>query len=313
MGLYRPILVTAECGTLTRAAKLLGYTQPSLSYVISGIEADLGVKLFTRDQRGMQLTKAGKQAIDLMRQMEELDQRLREAVHAGEQDLLRVGIFTGVSSQWLPGILSAFFARFPDTRVKLVQQRYYLDGELGVKKGTLDCAFYPGSAPSGLACVPLHQDSYYLITGENHFLGGRKSISLRDLHGMVPFIPTTESFDPGSALWNQVYQELSAQSLVDFEPMENQTCLSMVEEGLGITILPGLALRDLLPGHRLCAVPLLDTAPRTISLLCPSKEDLPMVTSVFLQLTQERVAAWKSKRPDQLPGARTERNRESHE
>ena len=177
MGLYRPILVTAECGTLTRAAKLLGYTQPSLSYVISGIEADLGVKLFTRDQRGMRLTKAGKQAIDLMRQMEELDQRLREAVHAGEQDLLRVGIFTGVSSQWLPGILSAFFARFPDTRVKLVQQRYYLDGELGVKKGTLDCAFYPGSAPSGLACVPLHQDSYYLITGENHFLGGRKSIS----------------------------------------------------------------------------------------------------------------------------------------
>ena len=171
MGLYRPILVTAECGTLTRAAKLLGYTQPSLSYVISGIEADLGVKLFSRDQRGMQLTKAGKQAIDLMRQMEELDRRLREAVHAGEQDLLRVGIFTGVSSQWLPGILSAFFARFPDTRVKLVQQRYYLDGELGVKKRNPGLRLLPWECSVGTGVCSPPPGSLLSDNGRKSFSG----------------------------------------------------------------------------------------------------------------------------------------------
>ena len=62
MGKYRPIIVTAECGTLTRAGKILGYTQPSLGYIISNLESELGVKIFHRDQRGVRLTEAGAEA-----------------------------------------------------------------------------------------------------------------------------------------------------------------------------------------------------------------------------------------------------------
>lgn len=65
-------------------------------------------------------------------------------------------------------------------------------------------------------------------------------MSVYDIVGKSPFIPTTESFDSESAIWLGVYQSFSKTNLVDFEPQENQTCIAMVESGLGVTILPGL-------------------------------------------------------------------------
>ena len=59
MGKYLPVIKTAECGSLTKAAHVLGYTQPSLGYIINNIEDELGVKLFYRDQRGVTLTENG--------------------------------------------------------------------------------------------------------------------------------------------------------------------------------------------------------------------------------------------------------------
>ena len=67
MGKYAPVIKTAECGSMTRAAHVLGYTQPSLGYIINNIENDLGVKLFYRDQRGVTLTETGSDLLKLMR------------------------------------------------------------------------------------------------------------------------------------------------------------------------------------------------------------------------------------------------------
>ncbi|MFR5902977.1 MAG: LysR family transcriptional regulator [Neglectibacter timonensis] len=46
MGKYAPVIKTAECGSMTRAAQTMGYTQPSLGYIINNIENELGVKIF---------------------------------------------------------------------------------------------------------------------------------------------------------------------------------------------------------------------------------------------------------------------------
>jgi len=292
MGKYRPIIVTAECGTLTRAGKILGYTQPSLGYIISNLETELGVKIFHRDQRGVRLTEAGASIIDIMRQIEDMEDHLREVIHTSQESLLRVGIFPSVSAQWIPGIIAAFRESYPNTAIKLQHQSWYLDGELGVKEHTLECAFFTGKCPAGLESIPLHVDPYYLVVGENCDLYDREEVSLYDVAGKYPFIPTNESFDSESAIWD-VYQTFSQSNLVDFEPRENQTCIAMVESGLGVTILPGLSLYDLLPGRRVKAIPLKEDVSRTISLLCPPKEERSAVTSAFLQLVQRQVVAWE--------------------
>lgn len=293
MGKYRPIIVTAECGTLTRAGRILGYTQPSLGYIISNLETELGVKIFHRDQRGVRLTEAGAGIIDIMRQIEDMEDHLREVIHTTQETLLRVGIFPSVSSQWMPRIIAEFRESYPNTAIKLQHQSWYLDGELGVKEHTLECAFFTGKCPSGLESIPLHVDPYYLVVGESSAFWDREMVSVYDAAGETAFIPTTESFDSESAIWSEVYRSFTKHNLVDFEPQENQTCIAMVESGLGVTILPELALYDLLPGRQVRAIPLKESVTRTISLLCPPKEERSSVTSSFLQLVQRQVLAWE--------------------
>ena len=70
MGKYLPIITTARCGSLNKAAAELGYTQPSLWYIINNIENDLGVKLFDRTRRGVTLTEAGKRLVEEMERIE---------------------------------------------------------------------------------------------------------------------------------------------------------------------------------------------------------------------------------------------------
>ena len=75
MGKYAPVIKTAECGSMTRAAQTMGYTQPSLGYIINNIENELGVKIFYRDQRGVTLTEAGVGLLEIMRQIEAMEKR----------------------------------------------------------------------------------------------------------------------------------------------------------------------------------------------------------------------------------------------
>lgn len=110
MGKFLPVIKTAECGSLNRAAQALDYTQPSLAYIINNIESDLGGKLFYRDQRGVTLTENGAKSLEIMRQIEELKQALRQTVKTGQNAVLRLGILPSTAGQWGPSILKRFRA-----------------------------------------------------------------------------------------------------------------------------------------------------------------------------------------------------------
>ena len=165
MGKYRPIIVTAECGTLTRAGKILGYTQPSLGYIISNLETELGVKIFHRDQRGVRLTEVGASIIDIMRQIEQMEDHLREVIHTSQESLLRVGIFPSVAAQWMPGIIAEFRKLYPNTAIKLQHQSWYLDGELGVLAGHETAAI---ALESGELRYTLNSATQIVAVGEGY-------------------------------------------------------------------------------------------------------------------------------------------------
>ena len=299
MGRYLPVIKTAECGSLTRAAHVLGYTQPSLGYIINNIEDELGVKLFYRDQRGVTLTEAGAPLLEVMKKIEAMEDHLRQMARVGAGGLLRVGIFPSVASQWLPAILREFYEKHPGALVKLSHQFYYLNGEIGVKDHSLDCAFFTGKCPPGLEAVALYQDPYYLVVPQDHPLAEQDRADLSAL-GEERFIPTNESFDSESAIWD-VYQTFSQSNLVDFEPQENHMAIAMAEAGLGMTILPGLDLVDLSANHRVKALPLKEGLTRTISLLCPRESERPALASAFLSIAKTEVERWRKKQDLETP------------
>lgn len=184
-----------------------------------------------------------------------------------------------------------FRKEFPDTIIKLEHQIHYLDGELGVKEHNLECAFFTGSCPRGMELTPLHIDPYYLIVSETSDLAELQEVSIDDVIGKHPFIPTSESFDIGSSL-RDIYSQLSKTSPIEMEPQENQMAIAMVEAGMGVTILPGLTLFDLIPNRKVVVIPLKEELNRTIGLLCPGRNERTNLTSAFLRIAQKQVALW---------------------
>ncbi|MBR5791579.1 MAG: LysR family transcriptional regulator [Ruminiclostridium sp.] len=292
MGKYLPVIRTAECGSLNRAAQALGYTQPSLAYIINNIESELEVKLFLRGQRGVTLTEEGTKLLTIMRQIEEMEEKLHQTARVGKNGLLRIGIFPSIASLWLPEVLRKFYEMHPDAEVKMEHLFYYLDGEQSLKEHRLDCCFFASKCPAGLEAVELWEDPYYLLVPQDSDLAQLEEVAAEEVAGKYPFIPTTESFDEGSAIW-EVYQALSQSSRMDYQPQENRMAVSMVEAGLGVAVLPGLDLMDLSAGRKVKAVPLVGGLSRMVSMLCPPESERSELMEDFLDMVQATVATWE--------------------
>ena len=292
MGKYLPVIKAAECGSLTRAAHALGYTQPSLGYIINNIEDELGVKLFYRDQKGVTLTETGHVLIEIMGQIEEMESRLRQTAQISQAGLFRVGVTPSVATQWIPSILAEFYRNYPDVMVKMVHQSYYLDGEVKIRDHDLDCCFFAGQCPTGMESIALHEDPYYLVVSAACDLASLQEVSVWDVVQQCQFILTNDSFDRDSPI-NHIYQAMKKNILLDFHPQENQAVIALVERGLGVALLPGMILMDLIGNRAVKVLRLTENLSRTVSVLCPRRAEQSYLTAPFLRITQQVVTQWK--------------------
>lgn len=293
MGKYLPVIVTADCGSLTRAGEVLGYAQPNMGHIVTRCEEELGVKIFTRNQRGMTLTETGEKLVKIMRQIDEMEYYLQETAKRLRKSLFRVGVFQSVATQWMPQIVDEFCREHPDTVLQMEYLGRYLDDELGVRESWLDCTFFSGTnIPSGMQCFPLLQDPYYLLVHADSPLAAQTAISLEEVSGQYPYIHTNEDFD-----WDESYKEIRKKfiesDLVKIYSPENNTAIALVAQGVGVSIVPELSLCHLSPELPVRAIPLREPVSRSISLLCPKELKNTALTATFLRLLQKRVEEWK--------------------
>ena len=103
------MLAAVEKGSLTSAARELGYTQSGLTHMMNALEAELGLSLLVRSKNGVHLSPAGQTLLPRMRKLMEASQELDEAIEAlREQSFttLRLGAYASVARQWLPSVSS---------------------------------------------------------------------------------------------------------------------------------------------------------------------------------------------------------------
>ncbi|WP_077033660.1 LysR family transcriptional regulator [Pelomonas sp. KK5] len=122
--LLQAFLVLAETGSLSRAAPLLGSTQPTLSRQLAALEAQLGHALFERSPRGLRLTAAGEALLPAARQMREGAQALSVALAGRQQQSLagtvRITASEIVATYLLPPLLLELRRRHPEIQIELV-------------------------------------------------------------------------------------------------------------------------------------------------------------------------------------------------
>lgn len=124
---YEVFVTVIESGSLTRAGEILGLTQSAISHALASLEREFGFSILTRGRSGISLTSNGERLLPYMREMLRAQERMKQEVHAingMEVGTVRIGTFTSVSTQWLPGILKRFQDQYPAIEVKLLEGYY---------------------------------------------------------------------------------------------------------------------------------------------------------------------------------------------
>lgn len=280
---YEAFVKTVELGSLTKAAEALNSTQSRISHIITDLEQAYGMTLMHRSRSGIELTRAGMLLLPRMRAVLEKDRELRllaADIRSADAGTVRLGAFTSVAVHWLPGMIRSFQEAHPRVELKMLNGDYH-DMELWLRQGDIDLGFVSLPAPQGVRAIPLAQDPLVVILPRGHRLAQLERIPIQEL-GRDPFISLLQS---SSQDIHRVLDYAGVKPNIKFTTKDDYAILAMVEQGLGISIVPQLLLRGRM--QNLEIRPLEPQTSRTIALAVPEDQALPVVEAFM-----ETAVAW---------------------
>jgi len=249
----RYFLAIANEGQITRAAKQLNMEQPPLSRQLKLMEEELGVVLFDRNGKRLQLTQAGEllrqRAIALLNQFDETMTYVQE-LGEGVQGVLSIGAVVSCTSL-LPPIVRKFTAKYPQVTYKVQEGDHFLLGEL-LENRDLELIvtrlpFQSDFQSQHYSVLPLPSDPFVALLPSEWGIEGRTSLTLQEL-AVFPFL--TLKTERTTGMHNQVFQAFKDQGL---EPRIVSECssvaiaISMVAAGIGVAVLPKSVMNSFAP------------------------------------------------------------------
>lgn len=258
-------LEAVHTGSLSRAAAKLGYTQSGLTQMMNSLEDELGCSLLVRSFNGVRLTPTGEQLLPFIEDAASSLKRVRDESRqsaAGQSKPIRIGVFPSISKSWLPYILKEYQKRSPGTVVKITVGGYEIPGWL--ENDSIDLAFMEESMKANYKWFPLCDDLYYAIVPRDCELAERDVLTLEDL-SPYPFI-----LSDISELKEQLRPFLTkgrTHDEIQINSVDDAALLSLVEQGLGVTVLPELALKDC--SGLVAVLPLDPPIKRTVGIAIP--------------------------------------------
>lgn len=237
---YMAFIKTAECGSFTKAAELLNYSQSGISRMIGDLENEWRVSLLERNRSGVKLTSDGMRLLPYAQNICEEYRKLQMQVddlNGLKSGLIRIGTFSSVATHWLPKIIKAFQNDYPDIDYELLLGDHS-EIEKWVNDGRVDCAFTKPDI-SGADVTILERDELLAVLPEDHPLTKYEKIPVYDLC-RYPFILLEKG---GKTEVSAVFDNVGQKPDVRFTTWDDYAVMSMAENGLGIGILPKLILR----------------------------------------------------------------------
>jgi len=241
--LWRQFLAVAEELHFGRAAQRLNMTQPPLTQAIAQLESLLGLRLFDRTKRSVQLTAAGTalvpEARDLLARAQALPAYARASAD-GEAGRLRLAFVSTVGFELLPGWVRAFREHYPKVQLELIEATGDVQLQ-ALERGEIDAGFMlhsPGFAPPGLACRRISQDPLVVALPERHPLANKAALALADLLDQ-PLVIFPRRIVP--SLYDAIFAMYHAAGQlpqVAQEAIQMQTIVNLVSAGLGVAWVP---------------------------------------------------------------------------
>lgn len=278
MNRYHAFIKILETGSFTKAADELGYTQSAISQMMRSLEEELFTTLLLRSRKGISLTPDGEELLPYIKKVDisyrELMEKQQE-MRGLQSGIIRIGVFSSVSCHWMPGLMKAFKERYPSVVFELHQGEYTSIAKL-VKEGSVDFGFVNPDAVTDLHTISLKQDEMLAVLPYNHSLAACEKVSLEDLLH-EPFI----LLDEGQL--NEPLEYFNRNHLrpnIQYRVHDDYTIMSMIENGLGISILPELVLNKI--NYNIVSKKISPAIVRTIGIAFKNRKALPIASRYFI-------------------------------
>ena len=282
---YMAFVKTVEYGSFTKAAEVLHYSQSGISRMISDLEKEWRVSLLERSRSGVRLTSDGMELLPRAKSLCDEYQKLQMQVDelSGLQSgLIRIGTFSSVATHWLPKIIKEFQKSYPNIDYELLLGDY-TEIEDWIADGRVDCGFLRLPTRPEFETIFLEQDKLLAILPEDHPLARQDKIPVAALC-REPFL----LLEKGSkAEISGIFERAGLTPRVRFTTWDDYAIMSMVENGLGVSILPQLILNRI--PYRIVAKELEVPASRSIGLALRNQKTASVAVRRFLEYLPYRV------------------------
>ena len=235
----RAFVAICHHGSVAAAAQALALTAPAVSVLLRELEGKLGVALLERTTRSMRVTAAGQEALvfaeRILKDLGDLHTGM-EDVAAGRSGFLRVAATSALAQTLLPQVMARYARQYPLVRVELNDcapnqfQELILQGQVDLGVGVLE------REDPQLQARALSRDKLCVVTSAHHPLPGTRQMNWQQL-AAYPLITMRSGYGVRASL-DRAAAQANVQLQLAFEVSLMGTALALVEQGLGVAVLP---------------------------------------------------------------------------
>jgi len=273
-----------ETGSFTKAAESLNLSQSAVSHSLQTLEGELGIALFDRSKREIRMTEAGAaflpHAREALNQTRIIEQKALSLTQL-ESGTVKLGCFPSFTANLLPELLVGFQAKYPNIECIVLEGDYY-DIANWVRNGVVDIGFSIDPR-SELSFDPLFDDSMLVVMSDSHPLKDRPTIAVDGI-AEEPYI----NVGGYEQLLDLILQNTSIRLNVKYHLSNTYSILAIVRAGLGVTLLPSLAIPKEATG--IVARPLAPAFNRSIGMVTRSASTLTPASLALMNFSKERMA-----------------------
>lgn len=240
-----------------------------------------------RSRIGIRLTLEGEELYPYIQRTVLQYQAMQEKadeINGLETGIIRIGTISSISCHWLPGLIKHFQELYPKVRFVLHQGDYTSIPEW-VRTGEVDFGFVNPDAVTGLETQFIKEGELRAVVPADHRLADHAAVTLEEL-AKEPFLLLEEGnlSEPLEA-----FRQLGLEPDITLRVHDDYSILSMIETGLGISILPELVLRK--TNYAVAILPIEPAVTRKIGLVMKEKHSLPIACKHFIAFLMNNIAS----------------------
>ena len=252
--------------------------------MINDLEQEWNVTLLERGKSGIRLTSDGLEILPYIQKIcydyERLQMKVDE-INGIQSGLIRIGTFSSVATHWLPNIIREFQKDYPNIEYELLLGDY-TEIEEWIQTGRVDCGFLRLPTKTDLETIFLEDDKLMAIIPENHSLKDCEKFPVKALCD-EPFM-LLEKGDKAEI--SEIFERNNLTPNVRFTTWDDYAVMSMVESGLGLSILPQLIMKRV--PYKVLAKELDVPAYRKIGLALKDKKTASVAVKRFIEYLKFR-------------------------